>query len=111
MLTVDNWYHHNGAVGLAGADLRGDTTYFEVISSPSIYATQTVRTTIACEDETPPQIRFYIYYYDEKEILSRISGDWITLETTKMDIEWLVPDTGGRPVEGTDGEHFFRSPR
>lgn len=28
MLTVDNWYHHNWAVVLAGGDLPGDTTYF-----------------------------------------------------------------------------------
>ena len=51
-----------------------DTSYFEVIASPTLYATQTVRGTIRGFDDINPAVRFFIHYFDETDQLSRIDG-------------------------------------
>ena len=78
---------------------RSDTTYFEVIASPSIYGTQTVKCTVTCADAAIPYLRYFVIYYDETEKLAKIEGDWITLDTGRNDLRWRVPDTGGRPIQ------------
>lgn len=77
---------------------RSGTSYFEVIASPSLYGTQTVRAHIECRDLMNPEVRPYIYYFDETENLKMSPGDWSQLNSGENSIIWEVPNTGGRPV-------------
>jgi ADP-ribosylglycohydrolase len=75
-----------------------DTSYFEVIASPSLYATQTVRGTIRGFDDVNPSVRFYIYYFDESDQLARLDGEPVAIEPGDNAVVFKVPDTGGRPI-------------
>ena len=75
-----------------------ETSYFEVIASPTIYGTQTVSATLRAFDDLNPSARFFIHYFDEAEKLARIDGDPFALAQGDNAIRWTVPDTGGRPI-------------
>lgn len=75
-----------------------ETSYFEVIASPTLYGTQTVTATLRAFDELNPWARFFIHYFDERERLGRIDGEPFALVRGDNAIRWTVPDTGGRPI-------------
>jgi hypothetical protein len=75
-----------------------DTSYFEVIASPTLYPTQTVNGTIRGFADDNPTVRFFIHYFDETDQLSRLDGEWIAIEKGDNKVRWTVPDTGGRPI-------------
>ena len=75
-----------------------DTSYFEVIASPTLYQTQTVRATVRGMSTKNPDIRFYIWYFDETDQLSRIDGERLSIAPGDNAISWKVPETGGRPI-------------
>ena len=75
-----------------------DTSYFEVIASPTLYQTQTVRATVRTFADANPQLRFFIYYFDETDQLARIEGEASTLARGDNALAWKVPETGGRPI-------------
>ena len=75
-----------------------ETSYFEVVASPSLYATQTVRAIIEAFDAISPALRFYIIHYDGAGVLQRIVGDLITLQPGTNNLTWRVPDTNGLPI-------------
>ena len=75
-----------------------DTSYFEVIASPTLYATQTVTGTIRGFADTNPSVRFFIHYFDETDQLSRINGEWLPITSGDNRVSFMVPDTGGRPI-------------
>jgi hypothetical protein len=75
-----------------------DTSYFEVIASPTLYATQTVNGTIRGLADSNPDVRFFIHYFDETDQLSRIDGEWVAIAKGDNAVQWKVPDTGGRPI-------------
>jgi ADP-ribosylglycohydrolase len=75
-----------------------ETSYFEVVASPSLYATQTVRAVLRAFESTVPAVRFFIVHYDGAGELQRISGDLIALRTGDNNLTWRVPDTGGLPI-------------
>ncbi len=75
-----------------------DTSYFEVIASPTLYATQTVMATVRGLAEANPKLRFFIHYFDETDQLSRIDGEWTEIAKGDNPLAWKVPDTGGRPI-------------
>src|SRR5262249_9007894 len=52
-----------------------DTSYFEVIASPTLYATQTVTATLRGFADVNPRARFFIHYFDQSERLARTDGD------------------------------------
>jgi ADP-ribosylglycohydrolase len=76
----------------------GDTSYFEVVASPTLYGTQTVTATLRGFDETNPWVRFFIHYFDQNERLARIDGDRFAIASGDNLVHWAVPDTGGRPI-------------
>jgi ADP-ribosylglycohydrolase len=76
----------------------GDTSYFEVIASPTLYGTQTVTATLRGFDETNPWARFFIHYFDESEKLARLDGDRFAIARGDNPVRWRVPNTGGRPI-------------
>lgn len=75
-----------------------DTSYFEVIASPSLYATQTVTGVVRGLADSNPSLRFFIHYFDETDRLSRLDGPWIAIARGDNPVRFLVPDTGGRPI-------------
>lgn len=74
------------------------TSYFEVIASPSLYATQTVLATIQCAAADNPHLRFFVDYYDGEGEISTLRGPEIRLAQGENSLEWEVPDTGGHPI-------------
>ena len=56
-----------------------DTSYFEVIASPSVYGTQTIRASVLAENAAQPLIRFVVHYYGKSGGLERLEGDAIQL--------------------------------
>jgi len=75
-----------------------DTSYFEVIASPTLYATQTVTGTIRGFAALNPKARFFIHYFDETDQLARLDGAWIEIAQGDNPVAFKVPDTGGRPI-------------
>ena len=74
------------------------TSYFEVIASPTLYPTQTVRATIKTFDEVNPALAFFVDYYDENDEIATLTGSPCALAGGINDVEWTVPDTGGHPI-------------
>jgi ADP-ribosylglycohydrolase len=76
----------------------GETSYFEVIASPSIYGTQTVRATLRAFASANPDVRFYIIHYDGAGEFKRVVGDFQHLVCGDNKLLWRVPDVGGLPI-------------
>ena len=77
---------------------ESDTSYFEVIASPSLYSTQTINALLFGFEEINPSISFYIIYFDEFEKLSRLTGKKRKIKKGKNKITWEIPDTNGHPI-------------
>jgi ADP-ribosylglycohydrolase len=75
-----------------------ETSYFEVIASPSVYGTQTVHATIRSPQAERPVLQFYIHHYDGTGKLQKVIGDPILLEAGDNKIQWRIPDIGGQPI-------------
>jgi hypothetical protein len=75
-----------------------ETSYFEVIASPSIYGTQTVRATVRALSDQAPDLRFFIVHFDGSGRLVKVSGNLVTLGKGDTDLSWQVPDIGGLPI-------------
>jgi len=76
----------------------GETSYFEVIASPSIYGTQTVRAMLRTFASANPEVRFYIVHYDGAGDLKKVVGEFQHLESGDNKLHWRVPDVGGLPI-------------
>ncbi len=76
-----------------------ETSYFEVLASPTIYGTQTLTATIRTSDGTVPELRFFVVYYDGSGLLTKIVGDAMALHDGETTLRWLVPDTRGLPIQ------------
>jgi ADP-ribosylglycohydrolase len=74
------------------------TSYFEVIASPTLYATQTVRASMKAYCDDNPDLRFFIDYYDENNDIATIMGVPIKLSQGINPITWPVPDTDGHSI-------------
>jgi ADP-ribosylglycohydrolase len=75
-----------------------ETSYFEVLASPSIYGTQTVKATVRVFDTDAPTLRLYIIHYDGDGNLAKVLGDPIRLTKGDNSISWPVPDVNGLPI-------------
>lgn len=75
-----------------------DTSYFEVIASPSLYGTQTVRATTRAFADNNPTLCFFIRYFDDTEQLRRLDSDAFALVRGENALTWRVPDLGGHPI-------------
>jgi ADP-ribosylglycohydrolase len=75
-----------------------ETSYFEVIASPSLYGTQVLRTVVETFDAGAPAVRFFIIHYDGSGDLQRLCGERIQLQHGRNNLVWPVPDTHGLPI-------------
>src|SRR5690606_21579505 len=74
------------------------TSYFEVLASPTLYPTQTVRATVHAYAEVDPALAFFVDYYDENDEIATLSGSPFALASGVNELTWTVPDTGGHPI-------------
>lgn len=77
---------------------RSETSYFEVLASPSLYGTQTLRAKVKTFGDDVPDVTPYIIYYDGDGQLAKRRGDPIKLRSGVSSFEWAVPDLGGLPI-------------
>lgn len=71
---------------------------FATIASPTLYATQTVRSRVKAFADENPRLRFYVLVYDSDNAVSRLEGDLFDLVRGVNTLAWTVPDTGGMPI-------------
>jgi ADP-ribosylglycohydrolase len=76
--------------------MRG-TSYFEVVGSPTLYPTQTVRAHLRT-GERPPSVLFFIEAYGDDGRLCTIRGSEHQLTTAADALKWMVPEIGGRVI-------------
>jgi ADP-ribosylglycohydrolase len=74
------------------------TSYFEVLASPSLYATQTVETIIEGLHDNNPDIVLYIQYYNSENGLEKAYSPKFSLKKGKNTLIWKLPDTNGFPI-------------
>lgn len=74
------------------------TSYFEVFASPNLYPTQTVRALIHCQDIDNPDLRFFIDYYDENNIIQKKYSEKHSLKTGDNGIHWKLPSHCGQAI-------------
>lgn len=77
---------------------QSDTSYFEVLASPSIYETQTVRARVRVPGDGAPDFRFFVVHYDGDGVLRKVTGETIHLTPGDNDVVWRVPSIGGLPI-------------
>jgi ADP-ribosylglycohydrolase len=75
-----------------------ETSYFEVIASPSLYGTQTLRATVRAYEGNIPHLAFYIIHYDGAGVLKKVIGEPQSLRSGDNALEWSVPDLHGLPI-------------
>lgn len=74
------------------------TSYFDVLCSPSLYSTQTVRAVVLAPEKINPQLRFFIEYFDEEDKLQVMYGEPHCLEQGNNELAWEIPDTKGHAI-------------
>jgi ADP-ribosylglycohydrolase len=74
------------------------TSYFDVVSSPSIYPTQTLRATVRADDGAAPRLAFFVDTYGDDGAIETIRGAPTQLAAGANKLTWTAPDTGGRPI-------------
>jgi ADP-ribosylglycohydrolase len=77
---------------------KADTSYFEVLASPSIYESQTVRAKVRSLGPDAPDLRFFIIHYDGDGNLVKLPGKPMNLGKSDTELTWQVPSTGGLPI-------------
>lgn len=77
---------------------KADTSYFEVLASPSIYETQTVTARVRSLTSEAPTLRFFVIHYTGDGDLAKIAGEPFHLAAGDSEIRWEVPKTGGLPI-------------
>ena len=75
-----------------------ETSYFEVIASPSVYGTQTVRATIRGYDPNNPNVQFFIHHYDGDGDLVKVMSEPFQVLRDDNALSWRIPDIGGQPI-------------
>jgi len=76
----------------------GGTSYFEVVGSPSLYSSQTVRAVVHAGHEPAPRLSFFIDIYGDTGAIETMRGPGQQLARGLNALQWDLPDTAGRPV-------------
>ena len=75
-----------------------ETSYFEVLASPSVYGTQTVKATVRTFDADTPLLNFFVIHYDGDGNLTKVKGEPFNLKKGDNALTWKVPNVGGLPI-------------
>lgn len=74
------------------------TSYFDVLSSPSLYSGQEVNALITAPGKVNPSFTFFIEYFNERDELARVWGSGLKLLQGDNRLTWQVPDVGGHAI-------------
>lgn len=74
------------------------TSYFDVLCSPTLYSSQTVKAEIFAPADENPDFRFFIEYFDEEDHVQVKEGPVCRLEKGSNLLKWQIPDVGGHAV-------------
>ena len=75
-----------------------DTSYFEVLASPTLYGTQTVHALVQCGAGPQPSWRFFVRHYRGDGSLHTRYGEPTALQPGANTLRWQVPACGGLPI-------------
>lgn len=75
-----------------------DTSYFEVLASPTLYGTQTVQALVECGAGLQPGWRFFVRHYRGDGSLDTRYGEHVALQPGANRLSWQVPGCGGLPI-------------
>lgn len=88
---------------------RRDTSYFEVLASPTLYETQAVRALVECFDEASPGWRFFVQQYDGDGASQTRYSECFQLQRGSNELRWEIPAQDGHPIHHLGIE--LQSPR
>ena len=74
------------------------TSYFEVLASPTLYGTQTVRALVECGAGANPRWRFFVRHYRGDGSLGTRYGESTDLQPGANRLRWEVPSCDGQPI-------------
>ena len=77
---------------------RRDTSYFEVLASPTLYETQTVRAVVECGAGPTPDWRFFVQQFDGAGAIHTCYSEPYELRPGHNDLRWELPAHGGHPI-------------
>lgn len=76
---------------------KKETSYFEVLASPTLYEGQEVTATL-CAPDCPPVFRFFVEYFDGNDEIQRRDGHPFFLKKGINKLTWEVPCLGGHMI-------------
>lgn len=76
---------------------REGTSYFDVLTSPSLYEGQTVKA-VLCAPQNAPALRFFLEYFDGGDRIQRLDGMPFALEEGENRLTWEIPSLGGHMI-------------
>lgn len=98
---------------------KAGTSYFEVLASPALYATQTVRAMLFVPKAEAPKLRFFVDHYNESDQLTRTYSEEWRLGQDENETCWTIPGLGGQVIyrlgleltseDRTDGSVILRT--
>ncbi|MFZ4507273.1 MAG: ADP-ribosylglycohydrolase family protein, partial [Fimbriimonas sp.] len=72
---------------------------YGLVSSPILYPGQQVTAKVSAEANRPVDVALYVKHYNEKDELTTITAEPVTLEPgAETTLTWTVPDTGSQPI-------------
>ncbi len=77
---------------------RRDTSYFEVLASPTLYETQTVRALVDCGAGPLPEWRFFVQQFDGEGAIHARYSEPYALRAGSNELRWEIPANGGHPI-------------
>lgn len=77
---------------------RRDTSYFEVLASPTLYEAQTVRALVVCGPGPTPEWRFFVQQFDGEGAIHTRYSEAYPLRAGSNELRWELPANGGHPV-------------
>ena len=77
---------------------RRDTSYFEVLASPTLYETQTVRALVECGAGPLPELRFFAQQFDGEGAIHTRYSEAYPLRAGANELRWEIPAGAGHPI-------------
>ena len=76
---------------------KDGTSYFDVLTSPSLYEGQVVKASVRAPKDAP-LFRFFVEYFDGEDRIQRLDGQSFGLHEGENDLVWQVPSLNGHMI-------------
>lgn len=77
---------------------RDGTSYFEALSSPTLYPTQEVHTSIHSDQNMNPLLRFFVEYLNCDGTVGNQFSPQYRIHPGRNDFDWVVPEINGQVI-------------